>query len=414
MERSRFATRARSLDAAPPKRVPYPTMNTRKDSAKITRVTAIPLSYRLPEGKTVRLGVGATTKRDTIILRVETDQGVTGYGEAHPGRSPGAVVSLVNNTLAPMIQGMDACDVVGVWARVNRMQLSSHGLGAGAALALSGIDMALWDIRGKIAGMPLYRLLGGSRRRIPAYAGGISLGFQEPASLVEEAREYVARGYRAVKLRLGDNPRDDIARVLAVREGLGDEIEILTDANTNYTPADARRVIPALERARVAWLEEPFGCNDYGAYRAASGISRLVPIAAGENHYTRFDFARLIEERAVQILQPDLSKTGGLTEGMRIAAMASAWGLPVHPHSSATGLNHAVSIHFLAAIDNGGYFEACVSKFNPLRDMFGTAFEIGADGCVEPLDRPGIGLEVDEKIFEQFPAIDGPGYVVKF
>jgi L-alanine-DL-glutamate epimerase-like enolase superfamily enzyme len=381
---------------------------------KITRTTAIPLSWRLPEGKTVRLGVGATTKRDAIVVRVETDQGLTGYGEAHPGRSPGAIASLVNNTLNPLIAGMDACDVVGVWARVNRMQLSSHGLGAGAALALSGIDMALWDLRGKAANMPLYSLLGGSRRRIPAYAGGISMGFQPPASLLEEAQEYVARGYRAVKLRLGDNARDDVARVQAVRAGLGEGVEILTDANTNYTLADARRVIPALAEARVAWLEEPFGCNDFGAYRAGAAISPLVPIAAGENHYTRFDFARLIEERAVQILQPDLSKTGGITEGMRIAAIASAWGLPVHPHSSATGLNHAASIHFLAALDNGGYFEACVSKFNPLRDMFGTAFEIGADGCVEPLDRPGIGLEVDEAIFAQYPAIDGPGYVVKF
>ncbi|MCX7272141.1 MAG: mandelate racemase/muconate lactonizing enzyme family protein [Burkholderiales bacterium] len=381
---------------------------------KITRTTAIALSYRLPEGKTVRLGVGATTKRDTIIVKVETDEGITGYGEAHPGRSPGAVVSLINNTLHPLIAGMDACDVVGVFARVNRMQLSSHGLGAGAALAVSGIDMALWDIRGKAAGMPLYRLLGGSRRRIPAYAGGISMGFQPPESLVDEAREYVARGYRAVKLRLGDNPRDDIARVQAVRAGLGDEIEILTDANTNYTPADARRVIPALAEARVAWLEEPFGCNDHGAYRLGAAISPLVPIAAGENHYTRFEFARLIEERAVQILQPDLSKAGGITESMRIAALASAWGLPIHPHSSATGLNHAVSIHYLAAIDNGGYFEACVSKFNPLRDMFGVTFEIGADGCVEPLDAPGIGLTIDEGIFERYPAIDGPGYVVTF
>ncbi|MBK8765439.1 MAG: mandelate racemase/muconate lactonizing enzyme family protein [Burkholderiaceae bacterium] len=381
---------------------------------KITRTTAIPLSYRLPEGKTVKLGVGATTKRDTIIVKVETDAGLTGYGEAHPGRSPGAVVSLINNTLNPLIAGMDASDVVGVFARVNRMQLSSHGLGAGAALAVSGIDMALWDIRGKAANMPLYQMLGGSRKRIPAYAGGISMGFQEPASLLDEAREYVERGYKAVKLRLGDNPRDDIARVQAVRAGLGSEIEILTDANTNYTLADARRVIPALAEARVAWLEEPFGCNDHGAYRMGAAISPLVPLAAGENHYTRFEFARLVEERAVQILQPDLSKTGGITEGMRIAAIASAWGLPIHPHSSATGLNHAVSIHYLAALDNGGYFEACVSRFNPLRDMFGVTFEIGPDGCVEPLDRPGIGLDIDESLFAQYPAIDGPGYVVKF
>lgn len=381
---------------------------------KITRITAIPLSYKLPEGQTVRVGVGATIKRDTIVVRVETDQGLTGYGEAHPGRSPGAVTALVNNTLNPLLAGMDPCNVVGVWARVNRMQLSSHGLGAGAALALSGIDMALWDIRGKAAGMPLYRLLGGSRKRLPAYAGGISLGFQPADQLVEEARGYVAEGYRAVKLRLGDNVRDDVARVQAVRAGLGADIDILTDANTAWTLADARRAIPALAEARVGWLEEPFSSLDFGSYRLAAQVSPLVPIAAGENHYTRWDFARLLEDKAVTIWQPDLSKTGGITEALRIAAMASAFGIALHPHCSATGLNHAATLHFLAALDNGGYFEACVSKFNPLRDMFGRTFTIGADGCVEPPEAPGIGLAIDEKIFAEFPAIDGPGYVVKF
>lgn len=381
---------------------------------KIIRITAIPLSYRLPQGKTITVGVGATIKRDTIIVKVETDQGLTGYGEAHPGRSPGAVASLIHNTIAPMVAGMDACDVVGVWGRVNRMQLSSHGMGAGAAIAISGIDQALWDIRGKAAGMPLYRLLGGSRKRVKAYAGGISLGFQPVESLVEEARGYVRAGYQALKLRLGDNWRDDVKRVHAVREALGFDVDILTDANTNYTLADAHRVIPALAEARVGWLEEPFSSLDFGSYRAAASISPNVCLAAGENHYTRFDFARLLEDRAVKIFQPDLSKTGGITEGLRIAALASAWGVSVHPHSSATGLNHAVSVHFLAAVDNGGYFEACVSQYNPLRDMFGRTFEIGTDGCVEPLDRPGIGLDVDEKVFAEFPPIDGPGYVVRF
>jgi L-alanine-DL-glutamate epimerase-like enolase superfamily enzyme len=381
---------------------------------RITETTAIALSYRVPDDASVRLGIGATTKRDAIVVRVRTDAGITGYGEAHPGRSPGAVVSLINSTLGPLIAGMDACDTVGVFARVNRMQLASHGLGAAACLGVSGIDLALWDIRGKAAGMPLYQLLGGSHRRIPAYAGGISLGFQPAASLVDEAREYVARGYRAVKLRVGDNPRDDIARVQAVRAALGDAVEIMVDANTGYTLADARRVIPAYAEARVSWLEEPFACNDWAAYRMGAAISPLLALAAGENHYTRYDFARMVEERAVQIVQPDLSKAGGLTEAMRIAAIASAWSLPVNPHSSATGLNHAASIHFLAALDNGGWFEACVARANPLRDLFGPAFEIGADGCVAPLQRPGIGLDVDESVFANYPPIDGPGYVVRF
>ncbi len=381
---------------------------------QIRSIEAIPLSFRLPEGKTVRLGVGATTKRDAIIVKVVSDDGVIGYGEAHPGRSPGAIVSLIHNTLAPMLTGLSVHDTNSVWTRVNRMQLSSHGLGAGAALALSGIDMALWDLRAKSLGIPLYSLLGGSRKPIAAYAGGISMGFQAPDALAEEAQSYVDRGYRAVKLRLGDNPKDDIARVQRVRTQLGDQITILVDANTSYSVSDARAVLPSLEDCKVAWLEEPFGCNDFGAYRQAAQLTKGVALAAGENHYTRFEFARLIEERAVSILQPDLSKSGGISEGLKIAAMASAWGLPVHPHSSATGINHLASIHFLASIDNGGYFEACVSAFNPLRDMFGSPFSIDQEGFVQPSTAPGIGLEIDETVFTKFPFIDGPGYLVKF
>ena len=381
---------------------------------KITAITAIPLSFRLDQGKTVTMGIGSTTKRDTIIVRVETSAGITGYGEAHPGRSPGAVVSLIHNTLAPMLIGMKATDVIGVWKRVHRMQLSSHGVGSGASLGLSGIDMALWDIRGKAAKMPLYELLGGSKRRLPAYAGGISLGYQPKESLAEEAQEYVAQGYKAIKLRLGDSAKADIERVLHVRKVLGDDIDILTDANTAYTLADVRRVLPVLADIKAGWLEEPFACNDFSSYREAAKITSLVPIAAGENHYGRFEFAQLREAGAVQIWQPDLSKCGGITEGLAIAAMASAYRIPMHTHSSATGINHAATIHFMAAIENSGYFEACVSHFNPLRDMFGTTFEIGADGCVEPLDKPGIGLEIDESLFAKYPLIDGPGYVVKF
>ena len=381
---------------------------------KITRITAVPLSYRLPEGKTVTMGIGSTLKRDAIIIRVETSEGITGYGEAHPGRSPGAIVSLVHNTLQPLLKGLDATDCVGAWQRVHRMQLSSHGLGAGTCLALSGIDMALWDIRGKAAKMPLYELLGGSRRRIPAYAGGISMGFQPAGALAEEAQSYVAQGSRAVKLRIGDSARNDIERVRKVRAVLGGDIDILTDANTGYTIADVRRVMPVLAEIQAGWLEEPFACNDWASYREAARISALVPLAAGENHFTRFEFALMLEARAVQVWQPDLSKSGGITECLRIAAMASAFRIPLHAHSSATGLNHAASLHFLAATENAGYFEACVSKFNPFRDMFGSTFAIGDDGCVEPPGGHGIGVEVDESIFDKYPLIDGPGYVVKF
>nr|WP_218947889.1 mandelate racemase/muconate lactonizing enzyme family protein [Pollutimonas harenae] len=368
----------------------------------------------MPEGKTVTMGVGSTLKRDAIIVRVDTSEGLVGYGESHPGRSPGAIVSHIHNTLAPMLVGMSATDVVGTWQRVHRMQFSSHGLGAGAAMALSGIDMALWDIRGKAANMPLYELLGGSHKRLPAYAGGIALGYQPEQSLAEEAQSYIEQGYRAIKLRLGDNVKDDIKRSLHVRKAIGDDIDILTDANTAYTIAQARRVLPVLADIHAGWLEEPFACNDFASYREAAKITPLVPLAAGENHFMRFEFAQMLEAGAVQVWQPDLSKTGGITEAIRIAALASAFRIPINPHSSATGLNHAASLHFLAATENSGYFEACVSQFNPFRDMFGPTFSIGKDGCVEPPSGPGLGVEVDESIFKDFPVIDGPGYVVKF
>ena len=172
--------------------------------------------------------------------------------------------------------------------------------------------------------------------------------------------------------------------------------------------------MPVLAEIQAGWLEEPFACNDFASYREAAKISPLVPLAAGENHFTRFEFGQMLEARAVQVWQPDLSKSGGITECLRIAAMASAFRIPLHAHSSATGLNHAATLHFLAATENAGYFEACVSKFNPFRDMFGTTFSIGGDGCVEPPSGHGIGIEIDESIFDKYPMIDGPGYVVKF
>ena len=377
----------------------------------IRSIKAVPISYRVPEGQNVRLGIGHAVKRDAVLVKVETDEGITGWGEAHHGRAPGAIAKLIDTTISELTLGMDALDVIGVWRRVYQMQLGSHGMGAATAMALSGLDLALWDIRGKAAGWPLYRMLGGASKPIPAYAGGISLGYQEPQALAEEAAGYVAQGYRALKLRVGDTWRNDIARARAVRAQVGDEIEILSDANTGYTLEDARRVMPAFEELRIGWLEEPFPPHDYRTYQEAAKLGR-VPLAAGENHFTRFEFTRLIEDRAVTFLQPDLSKTGGVTEAMRIAAMASAYKLTLNPHTSATGINMAASINMLAAVENPGYFEGDVAKHNPFRDeVGGIPYALDADGCVKPSERPGLGIEVDETFVRAHPLIDGPCYV---
>ena len=228
---------------------------------------------------------------------------------------------------------------------------------------------------------------------------------------MEEARVFVEAGYKAVKLRLGDSPRRDLARVAAVRKALGDELDILTDANTGYSLADARKVMPGLDDHGVGWLEEPFPAHDHHSYATAAAYGS-VPLAAGENHYTRFEFHRLIEDGVIGILQPDPSKAGGVTELMRIAALASAWKLPIHPHTSMTGISMAVAVHILCAIENGGYFEADVSKDNLFRDeMVNTPYEVDKNGCVRPLEGPGIGVEVDEAFLKKHPVIEGPSYV---
>jgi len=378
---------------------------------KIAELKAYPTSFPVPPEHRVALGIGTAIKRDAVVVKVTTAGGLVGWGESHHGRAHTAVAKLIETTLRQLVLGMDAADVVGVWKKIYDKQLASHGMGAGTCLAMSGIDMALWDIRGKAAGMPLYQLLGGGKRGIPAYAGGVSLGYQLPEQLVDEIRKNLSLGYKAVKLRVGDTVKRDLERIRAVRKACGDELVILTDANIGYSVEDVRQVMPGMDELNVAWLEEPFPAHDYRSYALAKGFGR-TPLAAGENHYTRFEFNRVIEDGAITLLQPDLSKTGGITEALRIAAMASAYKLPIHPHSSMTGLNHAATIHFLCAIDNGGWFEGDVSRSNLFRDeLVQNPGQVDKDGNVWPLEKPGLGLEVNEEFLEKHPAIEGPGYI---
>ena len=284
----------------------------------IQRVIAQPVSFAVPPEYQVSLGIGRTVKRDAVIVRVDTSADVSGWGEAHAARAPTAIAELINSTLAPLVVGMDALDTEGVWDRVYRMQLASHGAGAAAVIGLSGIDLALWDIKGKLAGKPVYELIGGTAREIDAYAGGIALGFTAPEQLVDEARALLACGYNALKLRVGDSVAADRQRIEAVRDALGLAVNIVVDANTAYSLDDVTALAPVLEANNIGWLEEPFPAHDYKRYKLAAAITD-TPLAAGENHYTRFDFERVRDDGAITIWQPDLSKTGGLTEGLRIA-----------------------------------------------------------------------------------------------
>ena len=379
---------------------------------RIAKLEAFPISFPVPENKSVRLGIGRSVKRDSVLVRIETDDGIVGWGEAHHGRAPGAIARLIDSTMRELIINHDALDINGVWSKVYKMQISSHGMGAASVLALSGIDLALWDIRSQVMRQPLYRLLGGGPRKIKAYAGGIALGWQDPNSLAEEALGHIADGYRALKLRVGDTAEKDISRVQAVRKAVGSEIDLLVDANTNYTLQDIRKVMPSFDEAGITWLEEPFPPQDRKAYGLARTLGR-VPFAAGENHYTRYEFATLLDDGDVQFIQPDLSKAGGVTESLRIAAMASANKLTINPHTSATAINMGNTIHFLSAIDNPGYFEGDVTSLNPFRDdmMDKAAYQLDKDGYVSPYDGIGIGMKANLDFIKDHPLIDGPCYI---
>ena len=377
---------------------------------KISSIEAIPVSVRVENG--AKLAIGRAIKRDAVVVKVTTEDGVVGYGEAHHARSAAVIAEIVNTTLKDIVLPARADDVVGIWDKFYQWQLRSHGLGSASATAISGVDMALWDVRARAVGWPLWKLLGGSaERKVKAYAGGVALGWQEPSELLDELAPHIEAGYKAVKLRVGDTPERDIARVSAVRKAHGGDLVILVDGNTGYSLDDVRKVMPAYEELGVSWLEEPFAPTDYRSYAAAARIGR-VPLAAGENHFTRFDFARLIEDGIVTILQPDLSKAGGVTEVMRIAHTASTWRLPICPHTSITALNMAATIHLLKSIDNAGYFESDVSRGNPFREAMGTLpYRIESDGCVTLPDGPGIGIDIDDAFLRAHPYIPGRNFV---
>ena len=377
---------------------------------KIVSVDAIPLSLDLRD-RAVTLGVGTAVKKDTVIVRVRTEDGILGYGEAHHALAPTAVAELVNTGLAPLVVGEDALAVEHLWEKLYSAQGRTHGPGWAIWKAISGVDIALWDARGKALGLPVWRLLGGEKRRIKAYAGGISLGYRPPEALAEEALGYVERGFRAVKLRLGDTIERDVARVGHVRRVLGDAVDIMVDVNTRYGYQQMLRLAPCLEESDVYWIEEPFPPDALRDYALLAPRTR-IPLAAGENHFLRYQARQLLEAEAVQILQPDPSKAGGVTETKKIADLAAAFRRPFAPHTSMSGVNMAACLSLLTVASNALVYEADLSALNPFRDeLVHPTPRVGEDGCVEAFDGPGLGVEVDESVFARYPGIPGPCYV---
>ena len=384
-------------------------MRSDRDDLEIVDIEAFPVSVALDNGS--RLAIGRAVKRDAVVVKVTTACGIIGWGEAHHARAADVVAAIVNTTVRDILIPGCALDVVSLWDRLYTWQLRSHGLGAAAVIAMSGVDMALWDIRGKACAWPVYRLLGGSPTPIPAYAGGVALGWQDTSSLIDEIAPLIERGYRAVKLRVGEGVHADIERVAAVRSHFGSDLTILTDANTGYDIDLVRQIAPSFEQLGVAWLEEPFPAHDYRAYQAAARLT-TIPLAAGENHYTRFEFTRVLDDGSITMLQPDVAKAGGITEVHRIAATASSWKRRISPHSSVTGLSQVASIHVLMAIDNAGYFEADVTPEPDFREQLtSTPWSLAPDGTVVASELPGLGVEVDEEFVRSHSFISGKNFV---
>lgn len=376
----------------------------------IEEVTAIAYSCKFDD-IALRFGVGNMVKRDFVLVRITCSDGTVGYGEAHHAQSPTAIAELIRGSLAPMLIGESPFNTEGIWQKIYRNQVATHGAGTAVVIAMSGIDMALWDVKGKLLHQPVYRLLGGESRRIRAYAGGLSLGYQPLDSLEQEVQKYIDQGYTAIKLRVGQNPKKDAERVSHIRRTFGPELDIAVDAATRYHILDLPEVVRYCEENHVYWLEEPFTPDNVQAYRELRKNTR-VPIAAGENHYTKHQFRDLLQAGTIDILQADCTKAGGITEVKKIADMGAAWHLPLAPHTSMSMFSTAANVHVMCAIPNALIYEADLSPVNPFRDDITTSPLIVKDGFIEPSDKPGLGLELDEVALNKyFPAVPGPCYV---
>ncbi len=374
---------------------------------KITEIQATALSFPLHNAP--RRGTGQPVKKDMVIVKVRTEDGIVGWGEAHHALAPTVVADLVNQNLAPVVRGADAFAFEDLWQLLYMKQGQTHGPGWAFYKALSGIDMAIWDARGKALGQPVYRLLGGSRKRIRAYAGGVCLGYQAPEALLQEAQRFVDQGYTALKLRLGDSVERDLERVRHVRKALGERIDIMVDINTRYSQLDMQRALTGLEECAVFWIEEPFTPDNLADYAHFNARTRL-PLAAGENHFTRYEARQLLEGGCVDILQPDPCKCGGITEAKKIADLAMAYRRAFAPHTGMSSIDGAACVHLLCAAQNALVYESDCAAFNPFRDDLVGGAPCVVDGYIEPNEAPGLGIEIDESLFAKLPGVAGPCY----
>ena len=361
---------------------------------KITNVVAYPVGVPLKEN--LRWGAMSVSTKGGIIVEVQTDEGLTGIGEAGFSSEYFSTVGpLVNNQLGPMILGRDPQDISALW---HDMMRATHMWGRRGieTYALSGIDIALWDLFGKITGQPVHRLLGTAQNSVRAYYAP-SLKTRDLA--IAEAKEAVAKGYSAIKLRVDGNLADAVNLVAGVREMVGPSIDLMVDANMGYDRRGALTLAREFQDLGVYWLEEPIMARSLSQYiNDHSWLADRVdlPLAGGESLLTRYEYIDLMSKLPFDFIQPDAASVGGISELKRIGDMASSWNLKLVPHigcSSGTGIGLATGLNVILACENAPLIEV---------DAYGG---LGWDGFLEnPLivesgqlvsnGAPGIGATI--------------------
>ncbi|WP_224337997.1 mandelate racemase/muconate lactonizing enzyme family protein [Haloprofundus halobius] len=375
---------------------------------EITEIETIPIASMLPEGEGVGDSRGFGRKRATTLLRVETDTGTVGWGEAF---APGRIVdATVEELFRDDVVGMDPFDVESLADRSYTDPYHFAG-NVFSQSVVSALDVACWDIIGKTVDRPVHRLLGGEAcQTLTPYAS--TMYFTERDRPVEDPiAEAVDEGFTAAKIKIGSGYEEDIERVRTAREVLGDDAALMVDMNGNYRPRQAVKTAKAIAEYDIAWIEEPVPPENESGYRE---VKRHVdtPIAAGEAHYGRFAFKRLIDDRTVDIVQPNLGRCGGFSEARLIADMATTENVAVRPHiwNSAVGL--AAAVQFAASVSRYPHTrnvpEPMMVEFdrseNPLRsEILETPFD-PTGGVLDVPQGPGLGITVDEAAVERYRA----------
>jgi L-alanine-DL-glutamate epimerase-like enolase superfamily enzyme len=367
---------------------------------KIDHIEVINLLYEYPHRCGFQYAGGVCTGRVTSLVRVHTDTGEVGLGSAYS--HPGLVALIVQHQLEPLLRGEDPREVEALWDRMYRLT-RWYGRKGAAMSALGALDTAFWDLRGKALGKPVRALLGGERETCPAYASAL-LWKDDVEELAEEALSHLDRGFRRVKMRLGRSEEYDTSAVRAVRQAIGPDNDLIVDASMRYNLPLARRMGEFLKEQNVFWFEEPFQPEDLDTYAALRETVGVL-LAAGENEFGVPGFRELIRARAVDLVQPDASRCGGISEVWRVAKMAAAAGLRVATHSWSDAVAIVANAHVVSALPNGITVEVDQTGNPFVEELLIEPLHI-TDGQLPLSSAPGLGIELNPAVVERFRLAD--------